>query len=170
MRKPILAILFFLSCLIYASSATAQVTTVYLVRHAEKDMADPNIKDPGLNGLGLQRATDLDKLMSDKNLAEVFSTNTRRTLMTAMPLTNRLKKSAVIYDPSETKLLANKIQKNYKGKTILVVGHSNTLLPLIKALGGYPSINEIKDDDYRNLFKLIINGADVKTEELKYGN
>lgn len=170
MRKPILATLFFIFCLIFASSADAQVTTVYLVRHAEKDMSDPNIKDPGLNGLGLQRATDLDKLMADQNVAEIFSSQTRRTLMTAMPLSNRIKKSAVIYDPSETKLLANKIKDNYKGKTVLVVGHSNTLLPLIKALGGYTSISEIKDDDYRNLFKLTINGADVKTEELKYGN
>jgi broad specificity phosphatase PhoE len=133
-------------------------------------MSDVNSKDPGLSGLGLQRATDLDKLMADKNVAEIFSTNTRRTLMTAMPLTNRLKKAAVIYDPTETKILANKIKSNYKGKTVLVVGHSNTLLPLIKALGGYTSVTEIKDDEYRNLFKLVINGDDVKSETLSYGN
>lgn len=170
MRKTLSTILILAFCVFFASNAAAQSTTVYLVRHAEKDLSDVNSKDPGLSGLGLQRATDLDKLMADKNIAEIFSTNTRRTLMTVMPLTNRLKKSAVIYDPTETKMLASKIKNDYKGKTVLVVGHSNTLLPLIKALGGYTSVTDIKDDDYRNLFKLVINGEDVKSETLTYGN
>jgi hypothetical protein len=49
------------------------------------------------------------------------------------------------------------------------VGHSNTLLPLVQALGGQTSITAIRDHDYRYLFRLSIDGQNVKTEELTYG-
>jgi broad specificity phosphatase PhoE len=148
----------------------AQTTTIYLVRHAEKDLSDVNTKDPNLNGLGLQRAVDLEKILADKNIAAIFSSNFKRTLQTAAPLSLQLKMEPIIYDPSETKLLAEKILREYKGKTVLIVGHSNTILPQTRALGGYPSFTEIQDTDYRNLIKVTINGSDIKTEELKYGN
>lgn len=150
--------------------AQAQTTTVYLVRHAEKDLSDVNTKDPNLNGLGLQRAVDLEKILADQHIAAIFSSNYKRTLQTAAPLAQKMKLEPIIYDPSETKLLAEKILREYKGKTVLIVGHSNTILPQTKALGGYPSFTEIQDTDYRNLIKVTINGSDIKTEELKYGN
>lgn len=150
--------------------AQAQTTTVYLVRHAEKDLSDVNTKDPNLNGLGLQRAVDLEKILADQHIAAIFSSNYKRTLQTAAPLAQKMKLEPIIYDPSETKLLAEKILREYKGKTVLIVGHSNTILPQTKALGGYPSFTEIQDTDYRNLIKVTIKGSDIKTEELKYGN
>lgn len=150
--------------------AQAQTTTIYLVRHAEKDLSDVNTKDPNLNGLGLQRAVDLEKILADQHIAAIFSSNYKRTLQTAAPLAQKMKLEPIIYDPSETKLLAEKILREYKGKTVLIVGHSNTILPQTKALGGYPSFTEIQDTDYRNLIKVTINGSDIKTEELKYGN
>jgi broad specificity phosphatase PhoE len=148
----------------------AQTTTIYLVRHAEKDLSDVNTKDPNLNGLGLQRAVDLEKIMADKNIAAIFSSNYKRTLQTAAPLSVHLKLEPIIYDPSDPKLLAEKILREYKGKTVLIVGHSNSILAQTRALGGYPSFTEIQDTDYRNLIKVTINGTDIKTEELKYGN
>lgn len=150
--------------------AQAQTTTIYLVRHAEKDLSDVNTKDPNLNGLGLQRAVDLEKILADQHIAAIFSSNYKRTLQTAAPLAQKMKLEPIIYDPSETKLLAEKILREYKGKTVLIVGHSNTILPQTRALGGYPSFTEIQDTDYRNLIKVTINGSDIKTEELKYGN
>ena len=170
MQKYILR--FFMLICITASGvyAQAQTSTVYLVRHAEKDLSDVNTKDPNLNGLGLQRAVDLEKILADQHIAAIFSSNYKRTLQTAAPLAQKMKLEPIIYDPSETKLLAEKILREYKGKTVLIVGHSNTILPQTKALGGYPSFTEIQDTDYRNLIKVTINGSDIKTEELKYGN
>lgn len=170
MQKYILR--FFMLICITASGvyAQAQTTTVYLVRHAEKDLSDVNTKDPNLNGLGLQRAVDLEKILADQHIAAIFSSNYKRTLQTAAPLAQKMKLEPIIYDPSETKLLAEKILREYKGKTVLIVGHSNTILPQTKALGGYPSFTEIQDTDYRNLIKVTIKGSDIKTEELKYGN
>lgn len=148
----------------------AQTTTVYLVRHAEKDLTDVNTKDPNLTRLGRQRATDLAKLLGDKNIAAVFSSNYKRNLQTADPIAQKMKLVPIVYNPSDTKALADKILQDYKGKTVLIVGHSNTLIPQTKALGGYTSFSEIEDSNYRTLIRLTINGTDVKTEELNYGN
>jgi broad specificity phosphatase PhoE len=76
----------------------------------------------------------------------------------------------IIYDPTETRLLAEKVLREYPGKTVLIVGHSNTLVPQVEAFGGRTSFHKIEDSDYRNLIKLTINGSDVKTEELKFGH
>jgi 2,3-bisphosphoglycerate-dependent phosphoglycerate mutase len=149
--------------------AGAQATTVYLVRHAEKDLSDPNSKDPGLTTVGLRRSMDLDTLLADKNITEIFSTNTRRTLLTAAALSYRIRRQALIYDPADNKSLAERIRSQYAGRTVLIVGHSNTLLPLVQALGGQTSITAIRDHDYRYLFRLSIDGQNVKTEELTYG-
>jgi 2,3-bisphosphoglycerate-dependent phosphoglycerate mutase len=170
MQKIILRAVLLLSIFIFSTQVMAQTTTIYLVRHAEKDLSDVNTKDPNLNGLGLQRATDLEKILADKNIAAIFSSNYKRTLQTAAPLAQKIKLEPIIYDPSETKLLAEKILREYPGKAVLIVGHSNSILAQTKALGGYPSFTEIKDDDYRNLIRVTINGTDIKTEELKYGN
>lgn len=170
MQKLLLRLAIFTVIVCAGLQVHAQTTTIYLVRHAEKDLSDVNTKDPNLNGLGLQRAVDLEKIMADKNIAAIFSSNFKRTLQTAAPLAQKLKLEPIIYEPSETKLLAEKILREYKGKTVLIVGHSNSILAQTRALGGYPSFTEIQDTDYRNLIKVIINGADIKTEELKYGN
>ena len=170
MQKLLLRLAIFIVIVCAGLQVHAQTTTIYLVRHAEKDLSDVNTKDPNLNGLGLQRAVDLEKIMADKNIAAIFSSNFKRTLQTAAPLAQKLKLEPIIYEPSETKLLAEKILREYKGKTVLIVGHSNSILAQTRALGGYPSFTEIQDTDYRNLIKVIINGSDIKTEELKYGN
>jgi len=170
MRKLLLRLAILTIIAFVGIQVQAQTTTIYLVRHAEKDLSDVNTKDPNLNGLGLQRAVDLEKILADKNIAAIFSSNFKRTLQTAAPLSLQLKLEPIIYDPSETKLLAEKILREYKGKTVLIVGHSNTILPQTRSLGGYTSFTEIQDTDYRNLIKVTINGSDIKTEELKYGN
>lgn len=161
--------LFSLTGILSPLVAGAQVTTVYLVRHAEKDLSDPNSKDPGLTTMGLRRSMDLDTLLADKQVTEIFSTNTRRTLLTASALAYRIRRQAVIYAPADHKQLAERIRKEYAGKTILIVGHSNTLLPLIQALGGKATISGIGDDEYRYLFRLTLDGENVRTEELTYG-
>ena len=170
MRKFIVNFSMLILSVSFVSGLQAQTTTVYLVRHAEKDNSDVNAKDPQLTGMGLQRASDLDKLLADKSVVAVFSTNYKRTMQTAAPLLTRIGKAVTIYEPSETKMLANKILTEYNGKTVLIVGHSNTLIPQIQAFGGHLSITEIKDADYRYLFKLTITGSDVKTEETLFGN
>ena len=75
-------ILFLLSlhlCMI----ASAQKTTVWIVRHAEKDTAFVNRQDPDLTATGQQRALDLAAYLQNEPVVKVYSTDTKRTKQTA---------------------------------------------------------------------------------------
>ena len=80
------------------------VTTVYMVRHAEKEKGD----DPALTDNGKKRAERLAKLLKNENVVKVYSTETRREFgswrpkrtihpeqMVSGPLTARLRQLAV---------------------------------------------------------------------------
>ena len=49
-------------------------------------------------------------------------------------------------------MLAAHIRQEYAGKTVIVVGFSNTLLSYIAVLGGTSSIVGISDKEYSSLF------------------
>jgi hypothetical protein len=52
---------------------------------------------------------------------------------------------------------------------ILVVGHSNTMGAVIKALGG-PDVREITDPEYDNLFVVTVqDGKPTRLVRAKYG-
>jgi broad specificity phosphatase PhoE len=63
-----------------------------------------------------------------------------------------------VYSAKESAALADRLRQQYAGKTVVVVGHSNTLLPLLAALGAAPLPSEIRDEEYNYLFK-----ADLRT-------
>ncbi len=63
----------------------------------------------------------------------------------------------VIYDAKNPDLIADKALTNNKGKAALIVGHSNTLVPLLKALRCAIPFDELSDDDYDMLFKVTVN-------------
>jgi hypothetical protein len=53
---------------------------------------------------------------------------------------------------------------------VVVVGHSNTLLPLLKALGVTESVAEIKDEEYDHLFKVELRqGKPAVLKASRYG-
>ena len=59
-------------------SASAQKTTVWIVRHAEKDTSCANRQDPDLTDTGQQSAIDLGAYLQNENMVKVFSTDTKR--------------------------------------------------------------------------------------------
>lgn len=168
-RQFAITVLLLLLSSSFISDLSAQQTTIYIVRHAEKNLADPNTKNPALSLDGLQRSYDLEKLLAGEGIAAIFSTDYIRTRKTGEPLAKRIGKDLFLYNAAEQKTLVNKVKKDFAGKTVLIVGHSNTVLSLVDAFGGKTSITEIKDSEYRNLFKLVIKGTEVTTTELTYG-
>ncbi len=65
-------------------------------------------------------------------------TDTARTLATAAPLARVAKISPEIYDAAgadAAALLAARIFREHPAENVLVVGHSNTVGPLVSALG-----------------------------------
>jgi broad specificity phosphatase PhoE len=66
--------------------------------------------------------------------------------------------------------LAERIRKEYAGKTVVVVGHSNTILPLIEELGGTPPVEEIAENEYDYLFTVRLSEGAMPTVDVRgYG-
>lgn len=147
-------ILFMLSlhlCMI----ATAQKTTVWIVRHAEKDTAFVNRQDPDLTATGQQRAKDLAAFLQNETIIKVYSSNTKRTKQTAKHVIAPLE----MYNPKNLTGLLEVLNQQVKGKSVLIVGHSNTVLETIEALGGKRPVTLLTDDDYDYIFKIELEAS-----------
>jgi 2,3-bisphosphoglycerate-dependent phosphoglycerate mutase len=141
-------------------NAFAQQTTIWLARHAEKQAAEAaamSSNDPELSETGVKRANDLAATLKGKKITAIYSTNYKRTLATAAPLATRLKITTITYDPRNANTLAAQILQENKGKEVLIVGHSNTLIPLAKAFQASVPFETLSDDDYDMLFKIVID-------------
>jgi phosphohistidine phosphatase SixA len=154
-----LVFLFFLSSIF--SSCT---TTIFLVRHAEK--AD-NSRNPDLSAEGYKRADQLAILLKNEHIINIFSTDYKRTLETSIPLNKITHSSIQMYSADTLNNFAARIKKQ-KVNT-LIVGHSNTTINLLDALGVPHKVKVIPDSDYSNLFKITKKSSGkMKLEELKY--
>ena len=152
-----------------AAKGKTGVTTVYLVRHAEKDTT-ANPADPGLSGVGQVRAQALRQLLVRRHPDALFTTDTKRTRATIAPLAEATKLEPQVYNPRETTALAVLLRKEHMGKTVVIVGHSNTLLPLIESLGGTPPVEKIEDNEYDYLFTVHIADGVLPTVAVRgYG-
>ena len=135
--------------------ATAQKTTVWIVRHAEKDTAFINRQDPDLTATGQQRALDLAAYLQNEEVVKIYSTDTKRTRQTA----KHVKAPLEIYNPKNLSGLLDLITQNANGKSVLIVGHSNTVLETIEALGGKRPVTLLTDDDYDYIFKIELEAS-----------
>ncbi len=133
-----------LAAALFASSCSS---TIYIVRHAEKA---GNTGDPDLSPAGMARAQQLATLMADKNISEIYSTETNRTLQTAQPTGTALSVAVQRYSNDTLESFVNKRLKPL-GKNRLVVGHSNTILSITQLLGTTPTLTAIPENDYDNL-------------------
>jgi len=157
MFRKLITILFFAVLALSNFNALAQKTTIWLVRHAEKQTAEMSGADPSLSEIGVHRAADLAKVLKHYPIGTIYSTNYKRTLSTAAPLAAELKLSPVVYDAKDITAIATKALQDNKGKQVLIVGHSNTLIPIIKALNAEVPFAELTDNDYDMIFKVVID-------------
>jgi phosphohistidine phosphatase SixA len=128
-------------------------TRVILVRHAEK--ADTTA-DPALSAAGQQRASALADSLARSGIAAIVVSQMQRTRLTAQPLAGRLGLEPIVVPvggpPGEHEAaIASIIHNRFAGKTVLVVGHSNTVPAIIRALGVSDAV-AIPDWEYDDLF------------------
>ncbi len=171
MKSILLSTLLILLLGAFAGSAVAgpPVTTIYLVRHGEKDPT-PGVADPLLTPAGEARAQALRKKLAGKHPAALFTTDTRRTRATLAPLAQATGLTPLVYSPKDPDALAIRLYKEYAGRTVVVVGHSNTLLPLLAALGVKAPMQEIKDEEFSYLFRVELReGQPAKLKVSQYG-
>jgi broad specificity phosphatase PhoE len=154
---PALALLASLSAL--APRLDAQGTTVILVRHAEK--AAPT-GDPDLTPAGHARARALADTVARFHLDGVIVTQYLRTQRTAAPAATARGLVPVLIPvdsvPPHADSVAAAVRRFPPHSAVLVVGHNNTLGPIIKALGG-PSVRDLCDAEYATLFVLTLAAA-----------
>ncbi|WP_316849860.1 phosphoglycerate mutase family protein [Pedobacter agri] len=157
-------ILFFSLSFLISITAFAQNTEVWVVRHAEKDKTNPEDKDPNLSDEGRIRAADLAIYLKKVKFDVGFSTPYKRTHQTLDSLI--IPKVINYKDP---KSLVDSMKKNYVGKTIIVAGHSNTVLEIIEAFGGKRPMEMLTDDDYDYIFRLTVKDDKAKVKKDQFG-
>ena len=132
-----------------AASHTAYAfQSIYIVRHAEKKDAS---KDPELSEQGQTRAASLAKALHDSDIGAIFTSEYLRTQKTAAPLADALKiKATAIADSAK---LIKTLKDDTSSKSALVVGHSNTVPELLKALGSDQKI-DLGENEFDRLYIL----------------
>ncbi|MFK7934362.1 MAG: histidine phosphatase family protein [Saprospiraceae bacterium] len=138
--------------LIDTSLGESAITTIYLVRHAEKEK--DGTRDPALNEEGIVRSEQLAKLLTTANIQNIYSTDYKRTRMTGMPLADQLDESIEIYsNEDEMMAILDTMTEN-----TLIIGHSNTIPRLINRLLGEQRLADLKEYEYDKLFFLEKEG------------
>lgn len=139
----------------------------YIVRHAER--LDNSANSP-LSTAGFQRADVLRDSLGGKGIDSILVTTFLRTQQTAAPLATLLNKTWTVYAPDTTQGLVTALRR-IKGKSILVVGHSNIVPAIVLGLSG-TAVPAIADDDFDNLYHIRIRkclGTNKKLWHTTYG-
>jgi phosphohistidine phosphatase SixA len=141
-----------------------KVTTVYLVRHAEREATPP--ADPPLSEAGQARAKSWARMLGKAGIKTIYTSQFARTKQTAEPLAQALGLTQTVVPVTMDTTMTNEIAPQYlkemveriyakAGESALIVGHSNTVPAVIKALGG-DFVPTIPDTDYDNLFVVTV--------------
>ena len=139
--------------------------TVFLVRHAEKEAGD----DPVLTAEGMARAEALAQLLDQVELDAIFSTDYRRTQLTAAPIAKAKSLEVQSYNPRELPAFAEQLKADYAGRTILVVGHSNSTPTLTGLIDGTKAHDSFDESDYKNLMVVTVPAeGPAKTFRLRF--
>src|SRR5574341_715543 len=151
----------------YFATFRRQVTTVILVRHAEK-IVDPNIPDVDLSPAGQSRAQELARMFGDAGISAIYATQYKRTQETVKPLADRLGLPVNVVNSKSTADLLARIRASNAGQVVFVAGHNNTVPEIIYALGG-PQYPTIPESEYDNLFIVTVyRTGSAKVVKMKY--
>ncbi len=141
-----------------------QHATYYLIRHAEKVRIDPNDPDPSLDIKGMMRAKRWAAYFEPIKIDQVYVTKYIRTKQTASLIAQQKQISPKHYDPNT--IYSDEFLNQTNGKSVLIVGHSNTIPQLVNQLIGEEKFKDMDDSDNSTLFKVTINGNDKKVETI----
>lgn len=157
MKKLLLLITVF----IFQINFSQEITTIYMIRHAEKDTIGSN---PELSEKGVKHALAWAKYFEDIPIDYFYTTITRRTQQTCASVAASKQKSIQFYKIPDFTL--KEVIEKHKGKTVLIVGHGNTIPNQINVLLGNEKYKHIKESDFDNLYKLTSTGFEIQDELL----
>jgi broad specificity phosphatase PhoE len=150
--------------------AASLAQTVVIVRHAEK--VDDS-KDPDLSEAGRARAAALAEALKGARLTLVLATPLKRTVQTGFPAAQAagLVPTPVPLDggvAAHAARVAEAARAVGPDATVLVVGHSNTVPDIARALGD-PAPEALTDCDYDRMTVIQLGGPAPKAIHARYG-
>lgn len=139
----------------------ASTTLVVVMRHAEK-LAEAGA-DPALSPAGLERAQRLAAIFGGASsglaIDAIFVTQWQRTAATALPLATRLGIPVIPVAAEDLHGLESRITKEYRGRRVLVVAHSDSVPAIVRDLAhgaGIPELPEIGAGEYGTTYLIAI--------------
>lgn len=158
----LIALLTFLSV---KSQENEPQTSYYFIRHAEKLRDNPLDKDPDLDKKGLFRAEKWQDFFKEIPLDEIYTTNFKRTIHTVEPTAIQHQLNLTYYDP--TTINIERFLVDTKNKTVLIVGHSNTIPQFVNSIIGTKQYEEIDDRNNSNLYIVSIKNGVISHHLIK---
>ena len=163
-----------LGLLLFAAALPAlSQEAVFVIRHAEKQ-SESNDPPTPLSEAGTARAQRLAQMLKDAGVTAILSTDTVRTRSTAEPLARMRGIPVEIYAANNAQgavdpgILVRTLREHHAKDVVLVVGHGNTVGPLLAALG-CPGEVRIGSAEYDNLFVVVPRtGRPPELLRLKY--
>lgn len=151
--------------------------TVILLRHAEKDAASKDPRDPSLSAAGLARATELARLLGACGASHLFTSELKRTRETLAPLAARLGLASEALPAAKPEEVVARLDALPAGSIAVVCGHSNTVPRVAELLGSkLPALVEaqgmpmLADESYDRVFVVTRPASGPATcVELNYG-
>jgi len=142
-----------------ATALPAVAQTVIVVRHAEK--ADASA-DPVLSTAGQARARALAAALTDAHPSLILTSPLQRTILTAAPTAeyHSTPSEAVSLDGGGAAHIAAtvaRVRALPEDATILIVGHSNTVPAIARALG-YAEAADMPECEYDRMTTLHLMG------------
>ncbi|PVW13541.1 phosphoglycerate mutase [Marixanthomonas spongiae] len=141
-----------------------EISTYYFIRHAEKDRSDPNNEDPDLNEDGIARAALWTKVFQNIKFDEIYSTEYKRTQQTVSAIS--LQSDVKLTPYSADNLYSEDFKMRTQGKTVLVVGHSDTTPQFVNKIIGEDRYPDIDDADNGSLYIVTVVGDKTKVQLL----
>lgn len=130
------------------------VLTVYVVRHAEK-MSPWSTANPPLSPAGYQRAEALAERLTSTHLDKIIVSNYRRTQETAQPTAEAHGLVPITLPASAIDEIIAEALVDATTRSVLIVGHSNTVPLIIKALEPNADVQEI-DESVFSQFHIVV--------------
>lgn len=140
----------------FSSAAWAEPDQIILVRHAERS-AEP-AADPALSAAGQARAQTLAATLATAGVSAIMTTQFRRTRETAQPLAEALHLTPQVIAARQGEASAHIAEvaaavRAQSAGTVLVVGHSNTVMAIAAALGA-PKMADLCETSFSHVLLL----------------
>jgi phosphohistidine phosphatase SixA len=161
------------SCNCNGPRPEAAEITVYVIRHAEKQVDSAPMAeakkddDPPLSPAGQMRAMGLVEDIPVRELDAIYVTKTKRSHDTASAVIAVNGIEPIYYPPRDIDGLVARLRKRH-GERVLVVGHSNTIPELLQGLGVQEPV-EIADDQYGDLWVVTVATSGTTLETRRFG-